>query len=54
VGYEFFTDIEPDPGSAPDWPQWTEGRPGVKVIEQNELVAIAVVVTKRQDAEQEP
>ena len=51
VGYEFFTDIEPDPGSAPDWPQWTEGRPGVKIIEKNELVAIAVVVTKRQDPE---
>ena len=49
VGFEFFTDVEPDPGQAPAWPQWSEGRPGVIVIEPHELVAISVIVTKRQD-----
>lgn len=49
VGFEFFTDAEPDPGCAPGWPQWSEGRPGVLVVERNELVAISVIVTKRQD-----
>jgi len=32
VGYEFYTDTAPDPGQAPAWPQWTEGRPGVIVL----------------------
>ena len=50
VGFEFFTEIEPDPGQAPAWPQWSEGRPGVIVLEQEELVAISVIVTKRQDS----
>ncbi len=51
VGYEFFTDVEPDPGSVPGWPQWSEGRPGVRILEARELVAISVIVTKRQDSE---
>ena len=51
VGFEFYTDIEPDAGRSPDWPQWSEGRPGVRVIERGELVAIPVIVTKRQDPE---
>jgi hypothetical protein len=50
-GFEFFTEVEPDPGCAPGWPQWSEGRPGVIVLERDELVAISVIVTKRQDSE---
>ena len=49
VGYEFFTNVAPDPGQAPGWPQWSEGRPGVIVLEPGELVAISVILTKRQD-----
>ena len=51
IGIEFYTDAAPDPGQAPDWPQWSEGRPGVVVIERHELVAISVIVTKRHDPE---
>ena len=51
VGYEFYTDIEPDRGRVPDWPQWSEGEPGVTVLEKGELVAISVIVAKRQDPE---
>ena len=40
VGYEFFTDVEPDSASSPGWPQWSGGRPGVRILEKNELVAI--------------
>jgi len=49
VGIEFFTDVPPDPGQAPGWPQWSEGHPGVIVLEPYELVAISVIVTKRHD-----
>lgn len=49
VGYEFYTDVEPDQGSRPEWPRWSEGSPGVIVLEKGELVAISVIVTKRQD-----
>ena len=45
VGFEFYTEISPDPDTPPDWPQWSEGRPGVKIVEGGELVAIDVVVT---------
>ena len=51
VGVEFYTDIEPDPWSVPGWPEWTQGQPGVIVLERDELVGIPVVVTIRQDAE---
>ncbi len=51
VGVEFYTDVAPDPGSAPGWPEWTQGRDGVIILEQDELVAIPVIVTIRQDAE---
>jgi hypothetical protein len=51
VGFEFYTDVEPDPNRPPGWPQWSEGRPGVRVLEEGELVAISVIVTKRQDPE---
>jgi hypothetical protein len=46
VGYEFYTEVAPDPDCAPDWPEWSEGRPGVRIIKRNELVAIDIVVTK--------
>jgi hypothetical protein len=45
IGVEFYTDVEPDPWSVPGWPEWTEGRAGVIVLEAGELVAIRVVVT---------
>lgn len=51
VGTEFYTDVEPDPGSAPGWPEWSQGRPGVITLEWNELVAIPVIVTIRRDVE---
>jgi hypothetical protein len=51
IGFEFYTDIPPDPGSVPGWPQWSEGQDGVTVIEPGALVAISVIVTRRQDPE---
>lgn len=48
-GFEFYTEVEPDPGCAPGWPQWSDGRPGVVVVEWDEVVAISVIVTKRHD-----
>ena len=51
VGFEFYTDVEPDPGRVPEWPCWSDGRAGVISLEKNELVAISVIVTKRQDPE---
>jgi hypothetical protein len=51
VGVEFFTDVEPDPWSPPKSPEWSEGRPGVIVLERKELVAIPVIVTMRHDGE---
>ncbi len=51
IGLEFYTDVEPDPGSPPLSPEWSEGRPGVITLERKELVAIPVVVTMRRDAE---
>ena len=49
IGFEFYTNVEPDQGRSPEWPQWSEGRPGVRVIDEGELVAISVIVTKRHD-----
>lgn len=51
IGTEFYTDVEPDPWSPPNSPEWSQGRPGVIVLERNELVAIMVLVTMRRDAE---
>ena len=51
VGIEFYTDVEPDPWSPPGWPEWSQGRDGVLVLEKDYLVAINVVVTMRRDAE---
>lgn len=45
IGVEFYTDVAPDPWSAPGWPEWSEGQPGVIVLEPRELVAIPVIVT---------
>jgi len=51
IGVEFYTEVEPDPWSVPGWPEWTEGRPGVVVLDPGELVAIAVVVTMKRGVE---
>jgi hypothetical protein len=45
IGVEFYTDVPPDPWSVPGWPEWTEGQPGVSVLEPGELVAIPIIVT---------
>lgn len=50
-GVEFYTNVAPDEDGAPGWPQWSEGEPGVRVIERNEVVAIDVIVSKRHDPE---
>ena len=47
IGVEFYTDVPPDPWSVPGWPEWTEGQPGVVILEARELVAIPVVVTMK-------
>lgn len=49
AGVEFYTNIPPDPDKVPSAPQWTQGHPGVIILEFGELVAIEVVVTKRID-----
>jgi hypothetical protein len=51
IGVEFYTDVPPDPWSVPGWPEWTEGQPGVRVLEPKELVAISVIVTKTRGVE---
>jgi hypothetical protein len=51
VGFEFYTNVEPDPGRPPGWPQWSEGRADVLVLDEKELVAIPVIVSRRQDPE---
>jgi len=48
-GVEFYTTVAPDQDKAPSSPQWTEGNPGVIILERNELVAIEVTITKRID-----
>jgi hypothetical protein len=47
-GIEFTTDITPDRGCPPGYAYWSAGRPGIEVLEPNELVAIAVTITKVQ------
>ena len=49
TGIEFTTDVEPDPGCPPGLAYWSEGRPGVEVLERNELVAIPVTIMRRND-----
>lgn len=48
-GIEFITDVRPDDGSPPGLALWSEGTPGVEVLDRNELVAIAVTIVKRND-----
>lgn len=48
-GIEFTTDVPPDDGDPPGTASWSEGRPGVEVLVENELVAIRVTILKRQD-----
>jgi hypothetical protein len=49
IGYELYTDVEPDPGVVPVLAYWMDGRPGVITIAMNEIVAIPVIITKRRD-----
>jgi hypothetical protein len=49
TGIEFTTPIEPDAGCPPGLAYWSEGRPGVEVLERNELVAIPVTIVARND-----
>lgn len=46
-GIEFITDIAPD-GGPPGQAYWSAECEGVEVLEPNELVAIAVTITKVQ------
>jgi len=46
TGIEFTTDILPDEGCPPGHAYWSEGHPDVEVLEANELVAIAVTITR--------
>jgi hypothetical protein len=48
AGIEFTTDIVPDRGCPPGYAFWSAGGAGVEVLESNELVAIAVTITKVQ------
>ncbi len=49
TGIEFTTPVEPDAGCPPGIALWSEGTPGVEVLERNELVAIAVTIVRRND-----
>ncbi len=49
TGIEFTTFIEPDEGCPPGQAYWSEGRSGVEVLEENELVAIPVTILARND-----
>jgi len=49
TGIEFVTDIEPDQGCPPGQAYWSEGRPGIEVLEDDELVAIPVTIVARND-----
>jgi hypothetical protein len=49
TGIEFVTDIEPDQGCPPGQAYWSEGRPGVEVLDEYELVAIPVTIVVRND-----
>ncbi|HEY0144383.1 MAG TPA: hypothetical protein VGF48_26100 [Thermoanaerobaculia bacterium] len=48
-GIEFTTEVPPDDGCPPGLAYWSEGQPGVEVLERNELVAIPVTIIKRND-----
>lgn len=41
--------VQPDKGCPPGQAYWSEGHPGVEVLESGELVAIAVNIVARND-----
>jgi hypothetical protein len=49
TGIEFTTTVQPDEGCPPGQAYWSEGRPGVEILERNELVAIPVTIVVRND-----
>jgi hypothetical protein len=49
TGIEFITMVQPDKGCPPGQAYWSEGHPGVEVLESGELVAIAVNIVVRND-----
>ena len=49
TGIEFVTMVQPDKGCPPGQAYWSEGHPGVEVLESGELVAIAVNIVARND-----
>jgi hypothetical protein len=49
TGIEFITMVQPDEGCPPGQAYWSEGHPGVEVLEGDELVAIAVNIVARND-----
>ena len=49
TGIEFITMVQPDEGCPPGQAYWSEGRPGVEVLDREELVAIAVNIVRRND-----
>lgn len=49
AGIEFTTDVEPDNGTPPGLALWSQGSPGVEIIERDAWVAIPVMIVKRQD-----
>lgn len=49
TGIEFTTTVEPDIGCPPGLALWSEGNPGVEMLERNELVAIPVTIVRRND-----
>jgi hypothetical protein len=49
TGIEFITLVKPDEGCPPGQAYWSAGRPGVEILEEDELVAIAVNIIARND-----
>jgi hypothetical protein len=49
TGIEFITMVQPDEGCPPGQAYWSEGQPGVEVLERDLLVAIAVNIIRRND-----
>jgi hypothetical protein len=47
IGYEFYTRVQPDPDGAPDWPEWSKGRPGVRIVEEDVVAIDVEIVAKR-------
>jgi len=49
TGIEFITMVKPDEGCPPGQAYWSEGCPGVEVLDPDELVAISVNIVARND-----